>query len=115
MAAADRQKEELDLYQRLLAEAAQKEEENENPQREKHQRMRAYVKGRRRTIPGGGGYVISEEMREEQERYLADLQSLRSLMVNGARGLGEGYRLAYLRRKYPTEYAHLRDIEISSK
>ncbi len=53
-------------------------------------------------------------MQEEQERYLADLQALRNLMVNGARGPYGGYRLACLRRKYPTEYAHLRDIEISS-
>jgi DNA-binding IscR family transcriptional regulator len=62
----------------------------------------------------GGGYVTSEEIREEQERHLADLQALRSLMVNGARGPNGGYRLAYLRRRYPTEYAHLRDIEISN-
>jgi hypothetical protein len=113
MAAADRQEEELGLYQRLQREAAQ-EEERENPEREKHERMRAYIRSRRRTAPGGGGYVTSEEIREEQERYLADLQALRNLIVNGGRGLGGGYRLAYLRRKYPMEYAHLRDIEISS-
>lgn len=103
----------MGLYERLLAEAAQAEEK-EDPGREKHQRMRAYVSSRRRVVPGGG-YVSSEEIREEQERYLADLQALRNLMVNGGRSLGEGYRLAYLRSKYPTEYAHLRDIEISSR
>jgi hypothetical protein len=113
MAAADRQEEELSFYERLLAEAAQAEEK-ENPEREKRQeRMRAYVRSRRKAMCGGG-YVTSEEMREEQERHLADLQALRSLMVNGVRGSNGGYRLAYLKRKYPTQYAHLRDIEISS-
>ena len=104
----------MGLYQRLQREAAQAEEK-ESLQREKRQeRMRAYIRSRRKAMSGGGGYVTFEEMREEQERYLADLQALRSLMVNGVRGLGGGYRLAYLRSKYPTEYAHLRDIEISS-
>ena len=103
----------MGLYERLLAEAAQAEEKV-NPEREKHQRMRAYVRSRRRVV-SGGGYVTSEEMREEQERYLADLQALRNLVVDGVRGLGGGYWLAYLRSKYPTEYAHLRDIEISSR
>jgi hypothetical protein len=102
----------LGLYERLQREAAQ--EERENLQREKHQRVRAYVRSRRRAI-SAGGYVASDEVREEQERYLADLQALRNLIVNGARGLGGGYWLAYLRSKYPTEYAHLKDIEISSK
>jgi hypothetical protein len=112
MPASDRQEEELSLYERLLTEAVQ-EEEQENPEREKHQRMRAYVRSRRKAVPGGG-YVTSVEMREEQERHLADLQALRNLVINGVRGPNGGYRLAYLKRKYPTEYAHLRDIEISS-
>jgi hypothetical protein len=103
----------LNLYERLLPEAAQAEEK-ENPGREKHQRMRAYVSSRRSAVPAGG-YVSLEEMREKQERYLADLQALRSLMTKGARGRYGGYRLAYLRRKYPTEYAYLRDIEISGR
>jgi hypothetical protein len=115
MAAPDRQEEKLNLYERLLRETAQKEGK-ENPEREKQrERMRAYIRSRRRAVPEGGGYVTSEEVQEEQERYLADLQALRNLLVNGGRGLGGGYRMAYLRRKYPTEYAHLRDIEISSK
>jgi hypothetical protein len=75
--------------------------------------MRAYIRSRRR-ITSGGGYVTSEKMQEEQENYLADLQALRNLLVNGVKGPYGGYRMAYLRSKYPTEYAHLRDIEISS-
>jgi hypothetical protein len=59
--------------------------------------------------------VTSDEIQEEQERYLADLQALRRLMVSGVKGLGGGYRLAYLKRKYPMEYANLRYIEIGSK
>ena len=115
MTAADRQEEELGFYERLLREAAQ-EEEKENPEREKQQeRMRAYVRSRSRADPAGGGYVTSEEMREKQERYLADLRALLSLMINGSRATNGSYRLAYLKRKYPTEYAHLRDIEISSR
>lgn len=113
MAPSDGQEEELGLYERLLAEPAQ-EEEKENSGREKHQRMQAYIMSRRKAM-SGGGYVTSEEIREEQERCLAELQALRNLVVNGARSLGGGYRLAYLRSKYPTEYAHLRDLEISSK
>ena len=105
----------MGLYERLLEEAAQKEEEKENPQRGKHERMQAFVRSRRRAVPGGGGYVTSEEIQEEQDRYLTDLQALRSLMANGAREPYGGYRLAYLKSKYPTEYARLRDIEISSK
>ena len=105
----------MNLYERLLAEAGQ-EEEKENPEREiRQEKMRAYIWSRGRADPADGGYVTSEEMQEEQERYLADLQALRSLMVNGVRGPNGGYRLAYLKRKYPTEYAHLRDIEISSR
>jgi hypothetical protein len=104
----------MGLYQRRQREAAQ-EEEKENPEREKHQRMRAYVKSRRKAVPDGGGYVTSEEIQKDRERYLANLQVLRSLMVNGGRGPYGGYRLAYLKSRYPTEYAHLRDIKISSR
>ena len=113
MAPLDRQEEELGLYQRLLAEAAQ-EEEKEDPGREKHRRMRAYVSSRRRVV-SGGGYVTSQEIKKEQERYLADLQALCGLVNGGVRSMGASYRLAWLRRKYPVEYAHLRDIEISSR
>lgn len=115
MAVADGREEGLGLYERLLREAAQADAK-ENPEREKRQeRMRAYARSRRRAVPEGGGYVPSEEIREEQERCLADLQALRNLLVNGAKGSYGGYRLAYLKRKYPTEYAHLRDIQIRGK
>ena len=104
----------MGLYERLLAETAQPEEK-ENLEWQKHERLQAYIKSQRRGSPGGGGYVTSEEIREEQERYLTDLQALRNLLLNGVRGPYGGYRLAYLKRKYPMEYAHLRDIEIGSK
>lgn len=86
----------MGLYERLLAEVAQANA-RENREREKRQeRMRVYLRSRRRAVPEGGGYVPSEEMREEQERCLADLQALRNLLINGARGSYGGYRLAYL-------------------
>jgi hypothetical protein len=115
MAAEDRQEEGLGLYERLLRDAAQVDPK-ENPDREKQQEsMRAYVGSRRRAVPESGGYVPSEEMRKQQERRLADLQALRNLLVNGAKGPYGGYRLAYLKRKYPTEYAHLSDIQVRGK
>ncbi len=103
----------MGLYQQLLQEAAQ-EEEKENPEWEKRQRMRAYVRSRRKDM-SGGGYVTSEEIQEDQERHLADLQALCGLVNGGVRSMGASYRLAWLRRKYPVEYAHLRDIEIGSR
>jgi hypothetical protein len=113
MAAADRQ-EIFGLYQRHLQEAVQ-EEEKVNPQREKQQeRMRTYIRSQRRAVPCGG-YIVFEEIQEEQERYLADLQALRSLMVNGARGPNGGYWLAYLKSKYPADYAYLKDLQIGSR
>jgi hypothetical protein len=115
-----RKEDTMGLYERLLQEAAQEAEEN--PEREeqrrrparKCQRMQAYVNSRRRAVLDEGGYVTSEEVQRDQERQLADLQVLRGLVSGGVRSFGAGYRLARLRRKYPVEYAHLRDIEISS-
>jgi hypothetical protein len=111
----------LGLYQRLLQEAAQ-EKEKKNPERteqrrrqaNKRQRMQVYVRSRRRAVTAEGGYVTSEEAQQVPERHLADLQALRGLVSGGVRSMGASYRLAWLRRKYPVEYAHLRDIEISS-
>ena len=103
----------MGLYERLLQEAAQ-EEQKEDPGREKRQRMHAYIRSRRRVVPSGG-YVTSEEVQQDQERHLADMQALCALVNGGVRSMGASYRLAYLRRKYPVEYAHLRDIEISSR
>ena len=114
MAASNRQEEELGLYERLLAEAAQAQEK-ENPEREKHQRMQAYIRSHRGAVTNEGGYVTSQEIKKEQEMHLADLQALCGLVNGGVRSMGASYRLAWLRRKYPTEYAHLRDIEISSR
>jgi hypothetical protein len=114
-----RKEDTMGLYERLLQEAAQEAEEN--PEREeqlrrqahKRQGMQAYVNSRRRHLAYGGGYVTSEEIREEQERHLADLRALYGLVSGGVRSFGAGYRLAYLRSKYPVEYARLRDRGIS--
>ncbi len=114
----------MGLYERLLKEAAQeKEKEKENPEREnqrntrarKRQRMQAYISSRRRSLATSGGYVTSQEVQQDQERHLADLQALCGLVNGGVRSMGASYRLAWLRRKYPVEYAHLRDIEIGSR
>jgi hypothetical protein len=110
----------MGLYERLLQEVTQEAEEN--PERDeqrrrgaaKRQRMQTYVNRRRRRATSGG-YVTSQEMEEEQDRHLADLQALYGLVSGGVSSFGAGYRLAYLRNKYPVEYARLRDIEISSK
>jgi hypothetical protein len=111
----------MGLYERLLAEAVQEAEEN--PEREerrrrqtrKRQRMHTYVNNRRKAVLHEGGYVSSEEVQRVQEKHLADLQALRGLVGGGVRSFGAGYLLAWLRSKYPVEYARLRDIEISSE
>ena len=114
----------MGLYERKLQEAAQEKEKGmENPEQEKHQRMqayklqrmRAYIKSRRRSLVPGGGYVTSEEIQEGRGRHVADLQALCDLLIYGVKGPAGGYRLAHLRRKYPVEYAHLRDIEVGSR
>jgi DUF1680 family protein len=95
------------LYKRLVQEAA---ELTEDPNRERNERISAYVRNLRRLVPEGGGYVASEELRQEQERYLTNIQSLRNLLINQPSAMAGGYWLGYLKSKYPTEYAHLRDI-----
>jgi hypothetical protein len=95
------------LYERLLQEAA---ELPEDPNRERNERMSTYLRNLRRRVPEGGGYVTSEELEQEQERYLTDIRSLRTLLSNGPSGMAGGYWLGYLKSKYPIEYAHLRDI-----
>jgi hypothetical protein len=112
----------MGLYERLLAEAAQEKEPGDPEQEEqrrwqahKRQKMQAYINSRRKPVPeGGDGYVTAEEMKKEQERYLADLKTRTYLTSGGVRSMGASYRLVYLRNKYPVEYAHLKDIEISS-
>jgi hypothetical protein len=75
----------MGLYERLLAEAAQEVEENpeweEQRRRQaiKRQRMQAYVNSRRRAVLDEGGYVTSEEIKEEQDRHLTNLQALGGL------------------------------------
>lgn len=72
--------------------------------------MNAYLRNLRGPFLEGGGYVTKEELEREQERYLTDIRKLRALLVKGPNGMTGGYWLAHLRRKYPKEYAHLRDI-----
>jgi hypothetical protein len=116
-----REEDTMGLYERLLAEAVQGS--GENPEREeqrrrqarKRQRMQAYVNNRRRAVLDKGGYVTSQEIKKEQEWHLADLRTLSGLVNGGVRSFGAGYRLAWLRSKYPVEYAHLKDIEMSSE
>ncbi len=97
----------MGLYERLLQEAAGLPED---PNRERNERMSAYLGNLRGRVPEGGGYVTKEELEQEQERYLTDIRKLRTLLIKGPSGMAGGYWLAHLKRKYPTEYAHLRDI-----
>ena len=97
----------MGLYERLLREAA---ELPEDPNRERNERMFAYLRNLRRPVPEGGGYVTTQELEEEQERYLTDIRKLRALLIKGPSGMAGGYWFAHLKRKYPTEYAHLGDI-----
>jgi hypothetical protein len=95
------------LYERLLQEAA---ELPESPNRERNERISAYLRSRKKPVPEGGGYVTSEELRQERERYLTTIRSLHTLLINGGpSSMAGGYWLAHLKRKYPAEYAHLRD------
>ena len=97
----------MGLYERLLREAA---ELPEDPKRERNERMSAYLRNLRKSLPEGCGYVTKEELEQEQERYLTDIRKLRALLINPPTGMAGGYWLAHLKRKYPVEYAHLRDI-----
>ena len=60
--------------------------------------------------PRRQGYVTSEVVRQEQERYLTQIRSLRTLLINGPSGMFGGSRLGYLKGKYPMEYTHLRAV-----
>ncbi len=97
----------MGLYERLRQETA---ELPEDPNRERNERMSTYVRNLRRIVPEGGGYVTSEELKQEQERYLTDIRRLCALLIHAPSGMAGGYWLAHLKRKCPAEYAHLRDI-----
>ena len=97
----------MEFYERLLQEAA---ELPEDPNRERNERMSAYLRNLRGPAPEGGGYVTKEELERERERYLTDIRKLRAFLVRGPSGMAGGYWLAHLKSKYPKEYAHLRDI-----
>ena len=76
------------LYERLLQEAA---DLPEDPNRERNERMSAYLRNLRRPVPEGGGYVTEEELEHEQGRYLTDIRKLRALLVNPPTGMAGGY------------------------
>jgi hypothetical protein len=67
---------------------------------------------RRSRVFGGRVEEIKEESEEEQERYMGEVRSLCSLLINGAGSLGGKYWLGYLKRKYPAEYNVLETIEM---
>jgi hypothetical protein len=95
------------LYERILQEAA---ELPEDPNRERNERMSAYLRNLRRPVPEGGGYVTSEELEQEQQRYLTDIRKLSALLIRAPSGMAGGYWLAHLKSKYPIEYAHPREF-----
>jgi hypothetical protein len=97
----------LGLYERLVQEGAKLPED---PNRERNERMSTYLGNLRRPVPEGGGYVSSEELEQDRERYLTDIRSLRTLLIHAPSGMAGEYWLGYLKSKYPIEYAHLRDI-----
>ena len=96
-------------YARLLQEAAG-DGEVADPARDKRERMHAYVRGRRRPAAEGGGDGSGGGLRDEQARRMAGLLALCGLVEHRPGGLSAGYALARLKRKYPVEYARLRDI-----
>jgi hypothetical protein len=99
----------MGLYERLLQEAA---ELPEDPNRKRNERISAYLRSLRRPLPEGGGYVTKEELHKEQERYLREVRSLCSLLVNSPGTLGGKYWLGCLKRKYPAEYNVLETIKM---
>jgi hypothetical protein len=99
----------MGLYQRLLQEAA---ELPEDPNRERNERISNYLRSLRRSVPEGGGYVTKEELEIERERYLREVSSLYSLLINSPGSLGGKYWLGYLKRKYPAEYNVLEAIKM---
>ena len=82
----------MGLYERLLQEAA---ELPENPNRERNERISAYLRSRKKPVSEGGGYVTSEELRQERERYLTDIRSHCTLLINARSGMAGGYSLGY--------------------
>jgi hypothetical protein len=100
----------MGLYERIVEEAAQLP-----PEREKEERLASCTSGPGKPLPEGG-YVtreeLQEELREEQERYLARIRTLRMLIQKGPRSAYEGMAFKTLQSKYPVEYAALRDAHL---
>ncbi len=97
----------MGLYERLLEEAAQLPAESD-----REERLASYTRGLRGDLPEGG-YVtreeLQEELREEQEKRLAQMRTLQMLIRKGPRSAYEGMALKTLQKKYPVEYARMRD------
>jgi hypothetical protein len=102
----------MGLYQRLLQEAA---ELPVDPNQKINERISAYLRSLRRSVPEDGGYVTKEELHKEQERYLREVRSLSSLLIRSPCDLGGKYWLGYLKRKYPAEYNVLEAIRMFGK
>ena len=88
----------MGLYERLVQEAAKLPED---PDRERNERMSTYLKNLRRPVPEGGGYVTSEELEQEQQRYLTDIRNLRAILINAPSGMAGGYWLGYHKEQVP--------------
>ncbi len=97
------------LYERLLEEKRILDEtdtEEDKERRRRAGRMTAYVESQRKTVPAGG-YVTSEELREEEAKRIRELRMLEGFVVRGASGLASRYAYGALRSKYRKEYLQL--------
>ena len=101
--------ERVGLYERLLEEKRILDEtdtEEDKERRRRAGRMTAYVESQRKAVPAGG-YVTSEELREEEEKRIRELRMLEGFVVRGASGLASRYAYGALRNKYRKEYLQL--------
>ena len=99
----------MGLYERLLEEKRILDEtdtEEDKERRRRAGRMTAYVESQRKTVPAGG-YVTSEELREEEAKRIRELRMLEGFVVRGASGLASRYAYGALRNKYRAEYLQL--------
>ncbi len=96
----------MGLYERLLEEKRILEEADTEEDKERHrraQRMSDYIERQKKVTPAGG-YVTSEELREEEEKRMRELRMLEGFVIRGATGLASGYAFGALKSKYRAEY-----------